>query len=227
MIFYCGTQRPADYHKSEFTMLTIYLRRAIMAAFPAIAIFCAFSPYRKRALQAMGLHSGRLREVSMSIFISTIAGILALTLRPYTYWQNEDNKLWGDLVISIARPSWNTSLNLVPLLPLFDFTVGSAPMNIMGNTLIFVPIGFGVSALFRNATLRRASIVGFVFSLFIEICQYFLVRVSDVNDLILNTLGSICGYCLYMLVGKKWPNIRKLLACQEIKEQNITDISIE
>lgn len=44
---------------------------------------------------------------------------------------------------------------------------------------------------------------GFLLSLSIEIIQLpFAVRASDVDDLILNTLGCMVGYGIYALVRK-------------------------
>jgi glycopeptide antibiotics resistance protein len=38
---------------------------------------------------------------------------------------------------------------------------------------------------------------GLLFSLFIEISQQFVVRNTDIDDLILNTFGVYLGYLLY------------------------------
>ena len=75
-------------------------------------------------------------------------------------------------------------------------------INFFGNLAMFIPIGFFSALLFRNATLKRSAIIGFGMSTFIEFAQYFIMRNTAVDDIILNTLGAICGYWVYRLLRK-------------------------
>lgn len=72
------------------------------------------------------------------------------------------------------------------------------------NIIFFMPFGFLISGLwdrFRN--LKSAIFMGMIFSLFIEISQMFTrYRASDINDLIMNTLGCAIGYFIYCIVSK-------------------------
>lgn len=68
----------------------------------------------------------------------------------------------------------------------------------IGNLIWFVPLGF-LLPLLTNA---KASTIfyGFLLSLCIEVSQYiFGTGVSEVEDLILNTLGTAIGYGLFLL----------------------------
>lgn len=80
-----------------------------------------------------------------------------------------------------------------------------------------MPLGFLSSALLRNGTWKRALCIGFGMSLFVEFAQYFIMRASDIDDIILNTTGALCGYWLYLLAGHVWPQLMKRLICQETK----------
>ena len=78
-------------------------------------------------------------------------------------------------------------------------------INLAGNVLIFVPLGFLPPLLWKKwrhfwATLPLCAGV----SLLIEFLQLFLGRSVDVDDLILNTLGGLMGYILFCLIPKKW-----------------------
>jgi len=58
-------------------------------------------------------------------------------------------------------------------------------------------------------THKKVILAGMGFSLCVEILQLpFYDRVSDVDDLILNSLGFLLGYMLYLLVRalkeRKW-----------------------
>ena len=71
--------------------------------------------------------------------------------------------------------------------------------NLFGNILIFVPFGF-----FLPMGSRRRSFLGttwnsFLLSLGVEVFQLFTkVGSFDVDDLLLNTLGGILGYLLFV-----------------------------
>ena len=99
-------------------------------------------------------------------------------------------------------PFW---LNLKPLIYLFDYpTMGEALLNLMGNTAMFVPLGIVWPAVFKKLnTHGKVIAAGFGVSLTIEILQLpFFDRATDVDDLLLNTLGFLVGYGIYLLVKK-------------------------
>ena len=77
-------------------------------------------------------------------------------------------------------------------------------VNIIGNIAMFIPIGVIWPAVFRQLdTHKKVIAAGVGFSLFIEIIQLPLHgRVTDVDDLILNSLGYLIGYGIYLLVKK-------------------------
>lgn len=68
---------------------------------------------------------------------------------------------------------------------------------------MFIPIGFFV-ALLWNLKDKNIILIGFVISLFIEFCQLLISRGTDIDDLILNTLGTIVGLLIYKLLSKKF-----------------------
>ena len=83
--------------------------------------------------------------------------------------------------------------------------------NLAGNILGFVPAGFFIPILWKN---RRGFLftvcITFQMSLLVEILQLiFRVGSFDVDDLLLNTLGGILGYCLLTLIGR-WRNHEKI-----------------
>lgn len=47
--------------------------------------------------------------------------------------------------------------------------------------------------------------LGFFMSLTIEICQLFCFRATDVDDLIMNTLGAFLGYLCWKLLKLVFP----------------------
>ena len=88
-------------------------------------------------------------------------------------------------------------------------------LNVCGNICVFMPFGMFLPALFsRCKNLFFTTILCFEFSLCVEVTQ-LLTKVGsfDVDDLLLNTLGGICGWIVYSIyagmkkLGKK--RIRK------------------
>lgn len=80
-------------------------------------------------------------------------------------------------------------------------------INILGNILIFVPIGFLVSVLTPNRHKGWLALgIGLAISLTIEIVQLsFVIRVFDVDDLLLNSFGAWLGFITFLLAVKIKP----------------------
>ena len=96
-------------------------------------------------------------------------------------------------------------INLIPFVHLFDYPVfREALLNLIGNTAMFLPLGIVWPSVYRELDSHKKVILsGFLTSLGIEILQLpFYDRVSDIDDLLLNTLGFLAGYGIYLLVKK-------------------------
>lgn len=96
-------------------------------------------------------------------------------------------------------------INLIPFRFITEPKVGDVDLFGQGiaNILIFVPLGFlAPVALPRLRRFWKTSLSMALFSLSIELTQYFIGRCTDIDDLLLNTLGGIGGYCLFRLFSK-------------------------
>ena len=79
--------------------------------------------------------------------------------------------------------------------------------NFLGNILLFTPAAFfwTMSLGWKNSW-KTVILLGFFFSLAIELIQYFTVKgVLDISDILLNVIGTTVGW----FIGKK---VRKKLA---------------
>ena len=126
-------------------------------------------------------------------------------------------------VLTFADVDWSTA-NIIPFKEIFRFEVGSKMFirNVFGNMLLFLPYGFYLSYFTK---LRKVKYV-IAFSLFVsfavEIIQYRIGRVFDIDDIILNIAGGILGYYLYQIGDYILNNTR----LYKIKEQFCNIISI-
>lgn len=76
--------------------------------------------------------------------------------------------------------------------------------NIVGNILIFTPLGFLIPTIKPNLNkIVKVTLIGFFVSLSIEVLQIFTMgNVCDIDDVILNTIGSFIGIVIYKIFIK-------------------------
>lgn len=72
--------------------------------------------------------------------------------------------------------------------------------NLIGNVVIFIPFGFFMPWASRFRSFFLTLVYSFGFSLVVETFQ-FITKVGsfDVDDLLLNTIGGILGYILFVI----------------------------
>lgn len=76
-------------------------------------------------------------------------------------------------------------------------------LSMILNVIMFMPLGFLLPLLWKEyQSLVRTAIIGFCFSCGIEFCQLFNRRVSDVDDLLMNTLGAILGWLIWIVFSR-------------------------
>ena len=73
-------------------------------------------------------------------------------------------------------------------------------INLFGNVFIFIPFGIFLPMASRYRSFFATLYAGFGLSLCVEMFQ-FVSRVGsfDVDDLLLNTIGGITGYIIFMI----------------------------
>ena len=75
------------------------------------------------------------------------------------------------------------------------------------NIIMFMPLGFLLPLIWSNfRNIKKVVALGFAFSLCIEICQLFCSRITDIDDLTMNTLGTIVGFFIWVLFHKIFKN---------------------
>jgi Glycopeptide antibiotics resistance protein len=101
---------------------------------------------------------------------------------------------------AVIRDFQTQSLNLIP----FARTLKG---EMIANIIAFVPFGVMLGVNFKQLAFGYKIAVIFAFSLAAEIIQYALaIGVSDITDLIMNTLGGFIGLAAYAAVSKRTNN---------------------
>ncbi len=91
------------------------------------------------------------------------------------------------------------TLNLIPFH--YDTEVGTHAEEVVLNALVFVPLGLYLAML--GMKTRKAILLGFCLSFIFEALQFALaIGAADVTDLLMNTLGTVLGTGLYLLLRR-------------------------
>jgi glycopeptide antibiotics resistance protein len=97
--------------------------------------------------------------------------------------------------------------NLVPFKTILPYLLGEkgliiAGINLVGNIVLLVPIGFLVPFVFRNITWKKSLALSVAAGFVIEGMQVlFHVGIFDIDDVILNALGFMMGNWTFAILA--------------------------
>jgi glycopeptide antibiotics resistance protein len=115
------------------------------------------------------------------------------------------------------------SINIIPLVTIINnfsqvgtaydgdvfFMISLIVRNVGGNILLLMPLGFLVPVIWNKAKdFKEVTLIGFAVSIVIELLQLLESfggewdRVTDIDDVICNVVGTIIGYLIYVLITK-------------------------
>lgn len=140
------------------------------------------------------------RELQLMLVYISIIVIARFVFFPFEKINGEIQSLIFD-----REKMFPLNVNFAPMVHLFDYVIaGEATLNLIGNISMFIPVGIIWPIVFKELnTSGKVLAAGVSFSLLIEIMQLpFYDRVSDVDDLILNSLGYVIGYLVYVGIKK-------------------------
>ena len=140
------------------------------------------------------------RELQLLLVYICIMVVARVTFFPFSKVDGQVQPLIFDKANAL-----NFQINLIPLAYLFDYeTKREAIINVIGNTTMFIPIGIVWPIVYKELNKHWTVIAaGVGFSLTIELLQLpFYGRHTDIDDLLLNSIGFLIGYGIYLLVKK-------------------------
>ncbi|MFJ5964114.1 VanZ family protein [Bacillus sp. NPDC093026] len=133
------------------------------------------------------------------LFSLYIASLVSLTFFPFPYQKK--------LIEIMIEDNLGTIHNFIPfktIIVTLELGLTSFIKQIIGNVILFIPLGFILPILFSFYQLRKVIYIGFLVSLSIELIQFVLdlivgynYRSFDVDDIITNTLGTLIGVIIY------------------------------
>ena len=151
----------------------------------------------------------RNREIALGIFVLFMVGLLALAFQGI---YRMPSRMLED---ARSRLATGRGINLVPFRSIqayfVHYDLDMFLVNFAGNIVMFMPWGFGLTLLWKkNQKMWLAALYSLGLTVFIESVQLFIGRSVDVDDLILNFVGSCMGAGICHMLRKKFPGLEKL-----------------
>lgn len=81
--------------------------------------------------------------------------------------------------------------------------------NVVGNVVLYMPLGYFMGKYLNVKKISVILILSVIISLFAEIIQTDIGRTFDIDDIILNIIGSVFGFVIYnflCLIYRKLPS---------------------
>ena len=169
------------------------LARLAITSVAIVVAGCGLAALRARRL---GWRVAVARSLSESILAVGLAAIFTLTMMPVVSYG----------VFGAPPP---LPVNLVPVVPLVAQLAGDESrwvlVTVVANLALYVPLGAGLAWRF-GLRIRWIVLIGLLLTVAAETSQAFAPdRTSDINDVLLNTLGALLGALAGTWAARTWP----------------------
>ena len=93
-----------------------------------------------------------------------------------------------------------SGINIIPFVEIMRYKIGTPnfSLNVIGNILIFLPFGYFVSNYVKASKISHILFISVITSFTVELVQHYIGRSFDIDDIILNVIGSVLGFFLYI-----------------------------
>lgn len=93
------------------------------------------------------------------------------------------------------------------------FWIAGGVRPYLENILLFIPLGFMLPFIWKDyERLWKTASCGILFSLIIELGQLFNGRVTDIDDLLMNTIGALFGWVVFKLLKKQLAKLQNRIS---------------
>lgn len=145
-------------------------------------------------------HSTLLQQCFLLLLGCYLSWLFAMTISPIYGW---------------SLSNLGQQINFIPGTVLQ--TITSNPVNFWGNIVVFIPVGTLFVLCSQHCRKIYVSLLyGALLSLLIELLQLFEVRGTDIDDIILNTFGTLIGYLLGQCLIALFPALRRQIGVSRV-----------
>lgn len=176
-----------------------YLAEMLSVAIIAVPFSFLWRKSRKKHFLKAGIETTKEHEIVSVLFIMFLAALISQTVIP-DFFINDDGVLL-----------FNRGYDRINLTPFKEIrralNVGGSffIVNFIGNLAVFAPIAFFIALLYNSSGFFKCVLITAICSIVVEVCQIPQDRGTDIDDVILNTLGGIIGYIIYLILKKALP----------------------
>lgn len=146
-------------------------------------------------------------EVLLALFVLYLVGLASQTIIPR--WNMGVDGLTGEFYFDVYLYNNLTTVNVIPFRTIMNYFHANdyvsnwdsvSLVNLLGNVFVFSPIGIFIPMLWkRMSSIVKITFIGLGVTCFIEAFQYFIGRSTDIDDIILNTIGVVIGYGVFLV----------------------------
>lgn len=157
------------------------LTDAIKEIWPMLTIFLVVMI----CIRFMYLHNNQEKFVFYKEFMNLIFVVYAMLLFQ---------------LLTNAEANVNSGMNLVPFTEILRYNVGTQGfyLNVIGNVLVFMPFGYFVSSYIKAKKVSHIILITAITSLTVECVQRYIGRSFDIDDILLNIVGAIIGFLVFV-----------------------------
>ena len=168
----------------------------------------------------------RLNEIIRLLFVCYITGVACMTLFTTQFWGCFWRLQFREMLPHSFRgwrgfrfvPSWWYAIEDKRF---FRDFLRYEFISQIENIIFFIPMGFLLPLVWKKANFAKTVLIGFACTSFIEIVvQPFMNRDPTIDDIICNTLGTVLGYLMYLLMKKIFPKFTEKCKTGVIENQS-------
>ncbi|WP_154974368.1 VanZ family protein [Priestia megaterium] len=148
-------------------------------------------------------------ELILGVFVLYLIGLASQTIVPN--WNAGIVTDTGEPFFDIYFTNELSHVNILPFHTLYEYFFQTntnvdewnsvSLLNLTANVMLFSPLGFFVALIWRKYhSIKKVTILGLSVTCLIEFIQYFIGRSSDIDDVLLNTFGTVIGYVVLLII---------------------------
>ncbi|WP_186819737.1 VanZ family protein [Priestia megaterium] len=175
----------------------------ILAALPFYVGFRFIFLKKKRKITSFK------KELILGVFVLYLVGLASQTIVPN--WNAGIVTDTGEPFFNIYFTNELSHVNIIPFHTLYEYFFQTntnvdewnsvSLLNLTANVMLFLPLGFFVALIWKKYhSIKKVIILGLSVTCLIEFIQYFIGRSSDIDDVLLNTFGTVIGYVVLLII---------------------------
>lgn len=178
-------------------LLRLFTSRMVLAP---VVVFIPYVIIRAIILLRSHRRFSLKHELLLTIYVLYLVSLASVVFFP------DRKEMFGDNGEYLILPVYSTIPGHMTfgILEEFGFWSREFLINIFGNIIVFIPVGFLTPLVQKRArNVKNALCFAVVFPLCIEFVQAFIGRTADIDDVVLNFSGLMLGWLIYAIILKR------------------------